>query len=93
MPTAIRRNKKAAILNAIAGHKASFLRQGLRLFKISFILPVFYPIAFPLDFDHFTVMDEPVDDRRSNNVIVEYLAPVLEGSVAGKHDGAAFIAG
>ena len=54
---------------------------------------VFQAIGGSFYFDHFRVVDESVDDGLGANHVVEYLAPVFEGSV-GRNDGrAAFIAG
>ncbi len=54
--------------------------------KFCLLLSIFYSIAFSPDFDHMTVVYEPVDDGGSDSVIIEGLAPVPEGPVGGQNN-------
>jgi len=54
---------------------------------------VFHAEAFALDDDGFRVMQQAIEDSRSQGaVVVEDFGPVLEGTVGGDHQGALLIA-
>ncbi len=53
---------------------------------------VFHAVAFPVDNDGFSVMEDAVEDRGGESaVVVEDGRPVFVGFVGGQHDGAAFV--
>ena len=48
-------------------------------------------VALPFDRDDVTVVEQPVQDGRSQDVVAEYLPPVAHRLVAGEDDAAALI--
>lgn len=52
---------------------------------------VFDAIGGTLDLDHVRMMDEPIEDGRSDRIIIEDLAPILERAVGGEDHGALFV--
>lgn len=55
------------------------------------ISAVFDAIGGTLDLDHVRMMDEPIEDGRSDRIIIEDLAPILERAVGGEDHGALFV--
>jgi len=51
-----------------------------------------HPVALALDVDHRGVVQEPVQDRRSDDLIGEHGSPVGEPAVGGEHDRATLVA-
>ncbi len=53
---------------------------------------LFQAIALTLDVERRRVVQQPVEDRRRQHLVVKYLAPIHEALIAGHYQACSFVA-